>query len=131
MSDGTDELDAVREITAKIRELEAAHSVAEPLRQKYIDRKEAIEREMREDEALQLADAKEAEIEEELKALCIENHMSVKGDSLQCVYTPGRVKWDAKALDRFAQANPQIREFRTVGADSAYVRGVAKKGAES
>lgn len=37
---------------------------------------------------------------------------TVKANGLQAVYTPGRVTWDAKALDDYAAAHPELLAFR-------------------
>jgi len=49
---------------------------------------------------------------------------SVKGKYLHAVRVNGRVSWDSKALDGFAQAHPEIRAFRKQGDPSVTFRKV-------
>lgn len=63
-----------------------------------------------------------AALEAEIKAEVLAAGASVKGAQLQAVYTKGRVSWDAKALDGFAAAHPEIAAFRKEGDPSVSIR---------
>lgn len=53
---------------------------------------------------------------------------SVKGTSMQAVYTPGRPRWNDQMLQGLALAHPAIVQARTVGEPSVALRPVATPG---
>ena len=62
----------------------------------------------------------EAQIKEEVK----QSGSSVKGQFIHAVFTKGRVSWDAKALDGYAKAHPEIAEYRKEGEPSVSLRKI-------
>ena len=47
---------------------------------------------------------------------------SVRSDTIKAVYTKGRVSWDTKGLTRYAEAHPDVLEFRKQGAPLVIIR---------
>lgn len=68
-----------------------------------------------------------ADLEDEVKRLATSLGHSVKGRSLQAVYTKGRASWDDKALQGYGAAHPEILAFRKEGAPSVSLRAVNGK----
>lgn len=67
-----------------------------------------------------------AAVEAEVKALAEQAGASVKGAGLQAVFTPGKVTYDARALDGLLVAMPQLAAFRKEGKPSVSIRSVGK-----
>lgn len=65
-----------------------------------------------------------AELEEQVKTAVIADGTTVKGGSLQAVYTKGRTTWETKGLDGLMVAVPQLAQFRKTGAPSVSIRKV-------
>jgi phage host-nuclease inhibitor protein Gam len=63
-----------------------------------------------------------AELEEAIKGEVIKTGVTVKGGSLQAVYSKPRVTWETKGLDGLLVAFPQLAQFRKVGAPSVSIR---------
>lgn len=63
-------------------------------------------------------------METTVKELVLNAGVTVKGERLQAVYAKGRVSWDAKGLEGYATAVPEIIRFRTEGAPSVSIREV-------
>lgn len=119
------------DIIAKLDELASLQASAAVLRLDYRDRRAEIlsaiqpqlddlDRELK--PGLEAADLKEAQLQDEIKALVIGQGESVKGAKLHAVYAPGRVTWDTKRLDGFSLAHPELASFRKVGAPSVTIR---------
>ena len=66
--------------------------------------------------------ALEAEIRQDVLAL----GQTVKGNGLQAVYLKGRVSWDAKSLDGYGLAHPELFAFRKEGEPSVSLRSVGR-----
>lgn len=49
---------------------------------------------------------------------------TVKGETVMAVYNPGRVSYDIKKLDGYAEAHPGIKKFRRRGKASVSIRDV-------
>lgn len=47
---------------------------------------------------------------------------SLKAGGLHAVVMPGRVSWDSKALDGYAAAHPEVRQFRRQGPATVSIR---------
>lgn len=54
-------------------------------------------------------------LEAEIKQGVLRHGQSVKGRQLHAVYYHGRVTWDTKSLDSYADAHPEILGFRKEG----------------
>lgn len=124
------------DVKALIEELELLYAEREQLRQK---KQEAMEEAMAPvQEALDdieadfavFAEDLEGAIERQeagLKAWVLAHGATVKAGRLQAVYMPGRVTWDAKALEGYAAAHPELLPFRRVGQPSVSIR-LTEKG---
>ena len=62
----------------------------------------------------------EAEIKELVKA----TGATVKSTFLMAVYAKGRISWDAKGLDGYAVAHPEILYMRKEGDPSVSIRRI-------
>lgn len=62
------------------------------------------------------------EIEALVKSAVVRHGASIKGTSLQAVYSKPRVSWDTKALDGYAVAHPELLGLRTEGQPSVSIR---------
>ena len=61
------------------------------------------------------------DMEATIKAAVIKNGESVKG-VYTASYVKGRVSWNDKALDGYAAAHPEIKEFKKIGKPSARIK---------
>ncbi len=61
-------------------------------------------------------------LEAEIKKAVTEGGASVKGGSLQAVYSAPRVTWDTKGLDGLMVAVPELEKFRKTGNPSVSIR---------
>jgi len=69
-------------------------------------------------------DANIAALTEAVKAAVVAHGATVKGANMQAVYMQGRASWDAKGLEGYAAARPEVLAFRKQGAPSVSLRGV-------
>ncbi len=60
-------------------------------------------------------------IEAEIKTAILAHGKTVKG-SYTAVYSKGRVSWNTKALDSYAAAHPEIKQFKKIGNSSVSIR---------
>jgi hypothetical protein len=63
----------------------------------------------------------------EIKNDVLRHGASVRSDSVQAVYAKGRTSWDAKGLGQYAEAHPDIVEYRKQGEPTVSVRFVQKR----
>lgn len=63
-----------------------------------------------------------AALEAEIKQAVIAHRASVKGSVFHAVFAKGRVSWDAKSLDGYAIAHPELLSFRKEGDPSVSIR---------
>ena len=119
------------ELAGCLTELIAARAVAAAARDEHRSRREAVmQRVQPELDALQAeyADrlattgAEEARVELEARHAAVEYRASFKHAGVHAVYCRGRVSWDAKGLEGYAEAHPGVREFRRVGEPSISMR---------
>jgi len=61
---------------------------------------------------------------EAVKVAVAEHGETVKGRFLQAVYGKGRITWDAKSLDGYAVAHPELLGFRKEGQPSISIRSI-------
>ncbi|HEX9616494.1 MAG TPA: hypothetical protein VGA03_03710 [Anaerolineales bacterium] len=54
-------------------------------------------------------------MEEEIKAEVINHGATVKGTFLRAVWNRGRVSWDTRGIERYAQSHPEVLGFRKQG----------------
>jgi len=64
---------------------------------------------------LEAVDANVATLEEEVRQEALRHGASVKGTFLRVVWHKGRVSWDNKSLDVYAELHPEINTFRKEG----------------
>lgn len=64
------------------------------------------------------------ELEARIKETVKKSRSTVKGGSLQAVFSKGRITWDSKGLDGLIVAVPQLSQFRKVGDSSVSIRKV-------
>ena len=63
-----------------------------------------------------------AELESEVKAVVLQLRRSLRVGDVQAIFYRGRVTWDSRGLARYAEGNPEVEQFRKVGAPSVVVR---------
>jgi hypothetical protein len=54
-------------------------------------------------------------LEEEIKTEVIQHGATVKGTFLRAVWNKGRISWDTRGIERYAQAHPEVLGFRKQG----------------
>ncbi len=64
---------------------------------------------------LEAVDANIEKLEEEIKEDVIKHGATVRGTFLMAVWNKGRVSWDTKRLEVFAQYHPEILGYRKQG----------------
>jgi len=69
-------------------------------------------------------------VEAAIKADTLALGETVRGAAFQAVWNKGRQSWDAKGLTTYAEANPEILQFRKEGEPSVTLRRVSAKGAD-
>jgi hypothetical protein len=67
-----------------------------------------------------------SELEAEVRQEVLVAKKTFTGDKLMAVWNKGRISWDAKGLDGFAVAHPEIKAFRKEGDPSVTMRKVGK-----
>lgn len=67
-------------------------------------------------------------LEAEIKENVANFGSSVKGLSLQAVFSKGRATWDDRSLLGYGAAHPEIMAFRKEGAPSVSLRALGKEG---
>src|SRR5262249_32283607 len=63
-----------------------------------------------------------AELESEIKAEVLQLGQTVRMGDVQAIFYRGRVTWDSKGLSQYAQLNPEVQQFRKIGAPSVAIR---------
>ena len=58
----------------------------------------------------------------EVKREVIDREKTCKGNRLQIIFAKPTTKWDTKKLNRYAETNPDVLEFRTTGKPSTRVK---------
>ena len=64
---------------------------------------------------LEAVDANVERLEEEVRQEALRHGSSVKGTFLRAIWHKGRVSWDNKSLDVYAEMHPEIITFRKEG----------------
>ena len=83
---------------------------------------------------LETSTSRIATLEEEIKNDVLQHGASVKGSRMYAVFNRGRVSWDTKELDHYANRHPEITAFRKQGNPSVSLRTVqdpTKRSGES
>jgi hypothetical protein len=66
-------------------------------------------------------------LEAKVKRHVIQYGSTVGGSYLQAVWNKGRVKWDTKSIDKYAESHPEILVFRKEGQPSVSIRNIQRK----
>ncbi len=69
-------------------------------------------------------EAQLAALEAEIKQEVISGGATVKGQHFMAVWNKGRVTWDAKLLEGFTLAHPELEKARKVGEPTCTLRKV-------
>jgi hypothetical protein len=69
--------------------------------------------------------------EAEARQAVLQAGQSVKQDGVHAVYVRGRVTWDGKGLSEYAEAHPDVQQFRRVSPPSVSLRYENKDGPSS
>lgn len=56
-----------------------------------------------------------AGLEDEIRQEALRHGSSVKGTFMRVIWHKGRVSWDTKSLDAYAEMHPEITDFRKQG----------------
>ena len=64
---------------------------------------------------LEAVEANIAALEDEVRQEVLRYGSSVKGSFLRVVWHKGRISWDTKSLDAYAEMHPEITNFRKQG----------------
>ena len=70
------------------------------------------------------AQAKVSETEQAVKERVLAEGKTIKGVRLMAVWAKGRVSVDAKGLEGYAVAHPEVRQFITNGSPSVSIRTI-------
>lgn len=62
------------------------------------------------------------ELENEIRTEVLMHGESVSGGAYRAIYTKGRVSWDSKGMEKYAQRHPEVLEFRKEGAPVVMLR---------
>jgi uncharacterized protein YifE (UPF0438 family) len=112
------------EVVWTFKALAEARAAAASLEAEYREARSAVLSQIRDQLAAvdaayaeRLRDAADAAAtnEEMLRALIQRHKHSVTLAGVRAVYSAGRVTWDSKKMEVYAQAHPEVREFRKVG----------------
>lgn len=71
-----------------------------------------------------VADEREQDLTEQVKAAVLATGVTAKGAALQAVFTRGRESWDGRALAGYAAAHPEVLAFQKIGEPSVSIRTV-------
>lgn len=121
----------MHDILARLDELAELRAAASLTRADYEQRRAEILRAVQAElEALEAeyaplfetAAERQAALEAEIKALVAEAGQSVKHRNIQAVYTRGRTTWDTKGLTTYAEAHPEVNQYRREGKPSVSLR---------
>ncbi len=64
---------------------------------------------------LDAVEANIADLEAEVRQAVLRHGSSVKGNFLHVIWHKGRVSWDTKSLDEYAELHPEVINFRKQG----------------
>jgi uncharacterized protein YifE (UPF0438 family) len=119
------------EVIRSFRALSEARSEAAALEAEYREARSAILAQVREQlegvdaqyaERLRTVSDAAANCEEELRALLLDLKHSVTLAGIRAVYVSGRVTYDSKRLEAYAETHPEVREFRKLSNPTVSLR---------
>jgi hypothetical protein len=67
------------------------------------------------------------ELETQIKTDVLLHGESVSGGTYRAVYTRGRISWDNKGIEKYAEAHPDVLQFRKEGLPSVALRVTGEK----
>ncbi|HEY6072555.1 MAG TPA: hypothetical protein VIV15_03970 [Anaerolineales bacterium] len=123
-------------VAAKLERLSSLRSAADLARLDYESkRSEILQKVQGELDALELeyqpilqnVDENIDELENEIKTDVLLHGESVTAGGFRAVYTRGRVTWDNSGIEKYAQAHPEVLEYRKQGAPIVVLRAVGEK----
>jgi hypothetical protein len=76
------------------------------------------------------ASANIEELEASIKTAALAHGESVRGAGFQAVWNKGRLTWDSKGLNAYADEHPEVLQFRKEGEPSITIRKVTGKGSD-
>jgi uncharacterized protein YifE (UPF0438 family) len=115
----------------KLEQLSEVRAYLEGLRSQQEAERESVLRAVQADldaieakYAQRLQDATQAmtELEAEVKAEALHQGKSLRLGGVQVVFYRGRVTWDSRGLEQYAEQNPEVQQFRKVGEPSVSIR---------
>jgi hypothetical protein len=131
-------------IIAKLNELADVRAASDMTRREYEARRAeilaAVQAELDALEAefqplLESAARRQEALEAEVRSDVLELGGSVRGAHVHAVFARGRVSWDTRRLDRYAEEHPEVLAFRREGAPIVSLRwdrelrtGAAERG---
>ncbi|MCA1553883.1 MAG: hypothetical protein LC737_05850 [Chloroflexi bacterium] len=120
-------------IVAKLEQLSEMQNAADVLRLDYEAKRQEILRAVQAeldalaDEYQPLVDTLSENIEsltDEIRGDVLAHGATVKCERLQAVYMRGRVSWDTRALDHYAESHPDVQAYRREGEPRVQLRVV-------
>lgn len=69
-------------------------------------------------------------LEDSIKEATLTHGESVRGAGFQAVWNKGRVSWDSKGLQAYADDHPEVLQYRKEGEPSVTIRKVTAKGGD-
>ena len=121
------------DITAKLDELADIQTAAETTHADFENKRSQIVKSVQAEldaldaeykPLIESTETRIAALETEIKDAVINQGESVKGGRISAIYAKGRVTWDQKELDRYADSHPEIMPYRKVGQPSVSLRAL-------
>jgi hypothetical protein len=78
----------------------------------------------------QAASANIEELEASIKTATLAHGESVRGAGFQAVWNKGRLTWDSKGLNAYADEHPEVLQYRKEGEPSVTIRKATGKGSD-
>jgi hypothetical protein len=129
----------MEDLVAKLDELAELKSAADVTRLDYEAKRAEILRNVQNEldalaveyePRLEAVNERIAELENEIKGAVLQHGSTVRGSRIYAVFYRGRISWDTKGLDRYAESHPEVVEFRKQGEPSVTLR-IAKSGKQN
>lgn len=123
----------MKEITAKLDQLADLKKTAEDARIDYEKKRTEILKSVQTEldaldaeftPLLQTTEERIEQLDTEIREQVLKFGASVRGKSVQAIFFSGRVSWDNKGLNAYAQNHPEVTEFRRVGQPIVQLRTI-------
>jgi uncharacterized protein YifE (UPF0438 family) len=124
------------EVCGRLEQLAEAKRYAAEIHVEYENRRASVMEQVRAQlealdaefgEMLREADEEVSRLEGEVKEAVRAVGESVKHEGIRAVYMRGRVTWDNRGMTRYAEAHPDVLEFRRIGNPSVSIRYLAEE----